>query len=598
MTLLVILIAALLTGLLLWYTRKNASTAVTVTDAVSVSAPHPDVRFTRLSETEVETDPETGRRFKRVMMEKATPRYTWLLGRLKGKYWAEAEDGSGEGDVFVKHYQFHIYEVTFWVNEKEGVSRGKPFAFEADTGFPVHKLPATIPCHVVFEGNARQFGVVLHQPQFSGVRFVRKLQQEEGEELFGTIETEATGYIWDDVTEVNEIIEFLPDIEPVTVQVDDIAAAGSESHVRVEKQGWHRGKGYKWPALNTYRRRGATDDFFTLLFNGIGWLLLCLFVIALLPRLLFLLPLIGAVVLFRIIPAVFWEWLLKIVFGVLLLGWIGVLLFAGRSSTGGTSTVPAVADYDSVVAVPDRQQALEDAAPEGRPIDTLIWHYRKWYDYKGKLYKGRYFIAAGDYQSARAWKNKIAVTGSERRAYDYMLSLLRQHDEKRLTGLYQMFDSIKAAGNLDSLAFAEMMVTCIQQIPYCLVLDKDCNPALYSDPFIRNYLRSENARCDSYERFGINTPVEFMATGKGDCDSRTLLLYTVFRHYGYQVAVLSSEYYSHSLLGIHLPLQGQAYYYNNQPYYCWETTAAGVPAGVLPKEVANLKYWRLSLISQ
>jgi hypothetical protein len=294
---------------------------------------------------------------------------------------------------------------------------------------------------------------------------------------------------------------------------------------------------------------------------------------------------------------VLWEWLVRIVFGVMLLGWIGALLFAGGKRER-SHTAPVAADYDSVATAPQPLPPAGDAVAENRAADTLIWHYRKWYNYSGKLYRGRYYVTTNDYQRAHTWKNEIAVSGSGQREYDYMLYLLKEHDQNKLAGVYQMFDSIKAASRLDSVQFAEMVVSCIQQIPYCLVLDKECNPSLYSDAFIRNYLRSENARCDSYERFGINTPVEFMATGKGDCDSRTLLLYVVFRHYGYNVAVLSSEYYSHSLLGIHLPLEGQAYYYKNEPYYCWETTAAGMPAGVMAKEVADMRYWRLSLTSQ
>jgi hypothetical protein len=60
----------------------------------------------------------------------------------------------------------------------------------------------------------------------------------------------------------------------------------------------------------------------------------------------------------------------------------------------------------------------------------------------------------------------------------------------------------------------------------------------YADNFIRNYLSSNDAKCDGYERFGINTPVEFIATLQGDCDTRTLLLYTILAHYGYDVALM------------------------------------------------------------
>lgn len=83
----------------------------------------------------------------------------------------------------------------------------------------------------------------------------------------------------------------------------------------------------------------------------------------------------------------------------------------------------------------------------------------------------------------------------------------------------------------------------------------------------------------------------------GDCDTRTLLLYTMLAHYGFDVALLSSEYYNHSIIGINLPLSGLAYTYGNQRYVLWETTAPNIKAGVLPNEISNLNHWRISLKS-
>ncbi|HWK02586.1 MAG TPA: hypothetical protein VNS58_03095 [Puia sp.] len=102
---------------------------------------------------------------------------------------------------------------------------------------------------------------------------------------------------------------------------------------------------------------------------------------------------------------------------------------------------------------------------------------------------------------------------------------------------------------LDPVAFAKVVVSFVQDIPYVLILDRDCNPDLYSDPFTQRYLRTSDASCSSFQRFGINTPVEFMGTLKGDCDSRTLLLFTLLDHYGYDVAILSSEVYSRRCWG-------------------------------------------------
>ncbi|RXK83649.1 hypothetical protein [Filimonas effusa] len=557
----------------------------------------PEVRYSRLSESEIET--EMGRRFRRVVIEKSIPRLTYLYGRLRGKFWAEMDEYTGASDLFVKRYQFHIYEVTFWVNKDDGISKGIPFGFEPDANFPMHKLPPTIPCHLVIEGSTQYFGVVLHDPQFADVTFNHKLQQEEGRELFGTIETYATGYILDELKEVYEEIEYLPEeMSHVTPSVmpQGIAVDNERYAQAAASQGLVAGNSHKWWVMNGAVRSVHSNSIYNGFEGVISWVILALFMLALLPRLILFLPFIGVILVFRMMPVIIWKWLMIAMIVLVPLFFIISLLFPGYRVRSVVK--PQAINYDSVTGVipPSPRLAETDQASESQR-DSLIRHYRKWYDYKGKLYEGSYYIKVSDYSSAHKWKNSIAVTGSGEGAYDYMLYLLKRHDQNRLSGLYEMFDSIKMANKLDSVQFADVIVSFVQQIPYCLVLEKACSPSLYSDAFIRDYLSSENARCDEYERFGINSPVEFMATSKGDCDTRTLFLYVIFRHYNYKVAVLSSEFYSHSLLGIHLPLTGQAYYYKNEPYYCWETTSAGIPAGAIPKEVDKLDYWRLSLTS-
>jgi len=62
--------------------------------------------------------------------------------------------------------------------------------------------------------------------------------------------------------------------------------------------------------------------------------------------------------------------------------------------------------------------------------------------------------------------------------------------------------------------------------------------------------------------------------------------------------MLSSEYYNHALIGINLPYDGIAYAYNTQRYVLWETTAPDIKPGILPNELSNLNYWRISLKSK
>jgi hypothetical protein len=181
--------------------------------------------------------------------------------------------------------------------------------------------------------------------------------------------------------------------------------------------------------------------------------------------------------------------------------------------------------------------------------------------------------------------------------YDRIIYTLKEHDKYDLNYLYQLFDSLQNTHQLSKKLFAEMIVSFVQTIPYTLILPKSCDANLYDDRFTVQYLQSKNAQCQGNERFGINTPVEFLGNLDGDCDTRALLLYTVLAHYGYDVVVLSSEHYGHSIIGINLPYNGASYPFNNQKYVFWETTAPNIRPGYLPSEISNTNYWRISLKS-
>jgi len=263
---------------------------------------------------------------------------------------------------------------------------------------------------------------------------------------------------------------------------------------------------------------------------------------------------------------------------------------------------------NSYIPKPIVQDKPEERNPQNIPIvdtinneqsqDTSITHYRSWKDYEGNLYEGKFWVKKSDFVKAKKYKTNLSISESSESSYDKIVYMLKENDKQNLNGLYQLFDSLKTVNSIDVKSFAEMIVCFVQDIPYTVVLPDACDPNLYADNFIRNYLSSSDAKCDGYEKFGINTPVEFMATLQGDCDTRTLLLYTILAHYGYDVALMSSEFYNHSLIGINLPYEGVSYNYNNQRYILWETTNTNIKPGILPNEISNTNYWRISLKSK
>jgi hypothetical protein len=136
----------------------------------------------------------------------------------------------------------------------------------------------------------------------------------------------------------------------------------------------------------------------------------------------------------------------------------------------------------------------------------------------------------------------------------------------------------------------------VQSIDYVLILEQNCNDPsnLQSQQFIE--MRNSGISCDGLAPFGLKTPLQFLSNLKGDCDTRTLLLYTIFKHYNYNVAIINSEYYLHSMLGLDLPgVKGVFKVYNGVKYYFWETTNKGFRIGELPRENGNVNYWNIKL---
>ncbi|MCC6448482.1 MAG: hypothetical protein IT215_07340, partial [Chitinophagaceae bacterium] len=329
------------------------------------------------------------------------------------------------------------------------------------------------------------------------------------------------------------------------------------------------------------------------------------YLIKLLPVFLSILFILFLLVLF-ILLAGFLIWISKFLIALIL---ILTIFFLVKDSNRSSNIIPKpipitpkpkpkpIITDTTVVPVPISPIA-DSTANNNQAFDTLITHYTSWQDYDGNFYEGTFWVKKSDFKDSKYYKQNKVPSANTDDAYDYMLFSLKEKDWNKLDGLYYLFDSIQNIKNLSQIKFAKMIVSFIQDIPYTLILSEDCAPDLYNDEFTINYLNKENARCEGFQKFGINTPVEFMATLNGDCDTRTLLLYTILAHYDYDVAILSSEYYSHSILGVNLPIYGDAFQYRDQRYVLWETTAKDRRPGEISYSFSNLDYWRISLKSK
>jgi hypothetical protein len=555
-----------------------------------------------INEDEIFTD-ENGLQYKLVQKTRELPRYTYIKAFINGKYWGEIDESFSNQFEHSRFFDFNIYEVSL----KNAVYSHSPFQLEQDLKIPREKLPKLL--HTILEKDGKEYEVNLHEPLFAEIRFNRKLHQDEGNEVFGTIDAIVTGYVLDFVLEHYTEKEFLNPIgqpipfpkieEPVLTKTS--TPTGNVEHNGNYKRTEYYYSDYKktywdnWKytkPVNTTNNEGC----FSTIIGAIGAILGIAFLLMMLPQMAFILPFFLILFILNLIPAKIYSWISQIIGIIMLIGFIVSLIqFFNRSAS---AHIPKPIVVENPQERETQSTPIIDTTNNIIEKDTLIKHFRVWKDYDGNKYEGYVWTKASDYNKAKFYKNTLNLKENTKRAYDEIIYSLKENDKQNLSGVYQLFDTIRAKEQLSNIKFAELIVSFVQDIPYSVIVPDDCNPNLYDDKFIREYLSSENASCNGFQKFGINSPVEFMSNLYGDCDTRTLLLYTILAHYNYDVALFSSEYYSHSIIGVNLPISGIAYKCENQRYVLWETTAPNIKAGVLPKEISNLNYWRISLKSK
>jgi hypothetical protein len=235
---------------------------------------------------------------------------------------------------------------------------------------------------------------------------------------------------------------------------------------------------------------------------------------------------------------------------------------------------------------PDEPLLLEKACHEGESTDTvtlLRTHQRLWLERSTQFnYCTQYQISYDSMLKAASYRTRSRVREwrNEEDFWHEVYKMLYYLDRGALNTLQ---DSLRTVGaQLDRDAFARMVVAFVQDIPYNYVVPKSC------DGF-------EGHPCVPNERYGILSPVEFLYRLQGDCDTRTVLLFTLLTNLGYQPIIVNSREYAHSMLALDIPAPGDYFVHKGRRYIFWETTNVGWEPGMLPPSMNNKYYWNVVL---
>ena len=232
-------------------------------------------------------------------------------------------------------------------------------------------------------------------------------------------------------------------------------------------------------------------------------------------------------------------------------------------------------DYSSSLCL-EEQLAMNDGLQTSR----------SWRDYAYKDFCTSYYSEEKSYLQSVDLRSQMYANPllTENKYWYSVYNNLFLNDFDKLKPLADSLLEIAEANDLDRNEFANMVVTFVQDIPYSFILNEgDCSD---EDP---------GFDCVNKQRFGLLGPVEFLHTLKGDCDTRTVLLYTLLKHFNYSPIIVNSWKYLHSMLLLDIATSGSYLEHKGQYFYFWETTAQGWQAGDIPPDMTDLTSWQIIL---
>ena len=142
-----------------------------------------------------------------------------------------------------------------------------------------------------------------------------------------------------------------------------------------------------------------------------------------------------------------------------------------------------------------------------------------------------------------------------------------------------------------------MVVAFIQEIPYVLVHDESCEKAIAEGGFMAEY-HSEGRPCLPEIVAGVQSPYEFIHNMQGDCDTRSLLGYTILSKMKIPCSIWVSQAYGHSIMGVALPAQSKNYKtVNGMRHFGVELTARGFRVGMMASDQTDMDNWTVVLFN-
>lgn len=510
-----------------------------------------------------------------VKIERTRNRHTWMIGLLKGKFYGYVHPKM-KSRPNADFFQIYIYESDITVHHlKKDVDDLEELNDERKRKQPVFTEKARI----TFQDNrfAETYGIQIGKYRITTPEIFNT--QKDGSKCFGEIEAIIEFQLLDQVSYFEEVVISSPEEEPINVE----KSKGNEGV----------NKGPKKRRIGAQQIGEAITSLIQIiliilsaflggsilvgLITSIGPWILLLFAIPLatqlLPR---IFPILGRLLGYGILS-------------FLVLAFLISFFFSLTSLTDGSGN--EVTD-----TTPENREPILVVAPEC-DADSVFNHQHSWDTNFGFSATMNFSVTCPETKSSFKVRSKYNPNLVAQFGYSGLYQALI-HPDSILFDKQLMIDFQKIRSNLDlnSLEFADLIVSSVQNIPYKLLLQGPCQPGFYNDNFVAEYL-DQGGECTPYVDFGVYGPAEFIKAFGGDCDTKALFLFHHLDQLGYDVALLVSKTYGHAVLGINLPAEGVYKKYGRKKYYLWETSNAGFLPGYINPGFENMLKWEFALIS-
>ncbi len=212
---------------------------------------------------------------------------------------------------------------------------------------------------------------------------------------------------------------------------------------------------------------------------------------------------------------------------------------------------------------------------------------RSWVNYKSSDFCLEYVTNIEKVEVSKEYRNRYQdiVSKTELQFWGALYNKLYQNNREEIKSIADSLIALKNNRNLNRNEFANMVVSFVQDIPYVYILDKErCEDQ-----------DMNQGNCVTNTRFGILSPIECLHSLNGDCDTRTVLLYSLFKTFHYSPRIAVSFEYAHSVLLLDVQASGDYITEHGVKYFFWETTATGWEAGILPPNCNDINKWNIVL---